>query len=239
MSGLRQIGADGGLQRKVVPGDLMIGGEQITAGALTTVGAGTWTAALMATGIITRTGPAGGYTDTTDTADAILKALAGSGPAPDLAPGNTFRLTFINTVAFLMTLAAGRGVTLGANGSGVVNCAASLVREYLLTVLNNTPEVGLPCSTTNASTAVLFVLPSGMSGLPFGSADNPQGVVITAGMVVTGTGIAANTTVAAVQQGPGGLTGVTLSQNATATNNPIGLTFSPAVRIDGIRSATL
>lgn len=237
MGAFRPTGFAGDLERRIFPGDLMVGGENFA--TLTTAGAGTWTAAMIASGLLTRTGPGAGYTDTTDTADAILKALAGTNPGPDAIPGSTFRFTLINTVAFLLTLAAGRGVTLGANGSNVVNVAASLVREYLFTILNNTPEFTIPCATTNAQLGVTFVLPPNMVSLPMGQADNPQGITVTPGMVVTGTGIAANTTVAGVTQGQGGVTGVTLSQNATATNNPVALTFSPNIRIDGVRSSTL
>jgi hypothetical protein len=80
-----------------------------------------------------------------------------------------------------------------------------------------------------------------MAALPMGAADNPQGISITPGQIVTGTGINAGTTVLGVTQGPGGVTGVTLSANATATSAAGGvpLTFSPNIRIDGLRSSTL
>jgi hypothetical protein len=63
---------------QVLPGDLVGSGEALLAGAIATVGAGTWTGAAIATGIINRTGPVGGYTDTTDTSTNILAALAGN-----------------------------------------------------------------------------------------------------------------------------------------------------------------
>jgi len=242
MSLIRVTGFDGAMiEREMYPGDIIAQGEAIDAGALTTVGAGTWTGAMIATGIITRTGPVGGYTDTTDTAANILAALTGNVPAANVVPGTTFRLTFINTVAQAMTLAAGRGVTLGTNGSGVVNCAASLVREYLLTVLNGMPETTLNCNTTNASAVVTFVLPPGATSLPMTATPNPAVAPITPGMIVTGTGITAGTTVIGVTQGPGGITGVTLSANATATSaaGGVSLQFSPNIRIDGLRSSTL
>lgn len=242
MSAIRVTGFDGAnIERSLYPGDIIAQGEAIVAGALTTVGAGGWTGALVATGIITRTGPVGAYTDTIDTAQNILTALAGNANAANMVPGTTFRLTFINTVAFAMTLAASRGITLGTNGSGVVNCAASLVREYLCTVLNASTEVTLNCNTTNASPVVTFVLPPNMTALPMGAADNPQGIAITPGMIVTGTGVTAGTTVIGVTQGQGGVTGVTLSANATATSavGGVSLQFSPNIRIDGVRSGTL
>lgn len=230
-----------GFVRTIAPGDILGGGEAITAGKLVTIGAGTILGAAIASGIITRTGPTAGYTDTTDTANNILQALAGAANAPPALPGSTFRMLFINTVAFAMTLAAGRGVVLGTNGANVVNCAASLVREYLLTILNNTPEVSLNANTVNNSPTVTFVLPPNMLSLPMGQASNTQGLTITPGMSVTGTGVAAATTVIGITQGQGGIVGVTLSANATATSavGGVSLTFSPTIEIDGLRSTSL
>jgi hypothetical protein len=127
-----------------------------------------------------------------------------------------------------MTFAAGTGVIAG---SGTLSVAASLVREYLITILNATPQQLINCATTNASAVVTFNLQANQAALPMGT--------VTPGMTVSGTGITAGTTVLGVTQGVGGITGVTLSANATATNNPVGLTFLPTVQFDGIRSSTL
>lgn len=223
-------GPDTIVSRPVLPGDILGEGESILAGALTTVGAGTWTGAMIATGIIRRTGPVGGYTDTTDTSENILAALRGNAPAggADVVPGTTFRLLFQNTVAQAMVLAAGTGVALG---TGTTTTAASLVREYLFTVLNSTAQVLLNCATTNASAVVTFNLQPNQVSLPMGT--------VTPGMTVSGTGITAGTTVLGVTMGVGGITGVTLSANATATTNPVSLTFSPTIQIDSLRSSTL
>ena len=226
---------DGFNQSLIVPGDLIIGGESVVNGALTTVGAGSWTAALITNGIIRRTGPVAGYADTTATAAQIIAALAGNMPAGELLPGSTFRMLFINAVAQAMTLTLGTGVQTGL---GTLDCAASLIREYLWTVLNTTPEQLLPCATTNASPTVTFVLPAGMSALPYAVAGQTAGVNISPGCTVSGTGITAGTTVLGVTQGLGGITGVTLSANATATNNPVGLTFGPTMRLDSLGSRT-
>lgn len=225
------------IDTQVMPGDVVIGGESLLNGALVTIGAGTLTGAIIATGIINRTGPTAGYTDTTDTATAILAALAGNSPGPVVEPGSTFRLRFINTVAFLMTLAAGTGVKLGAGST--LNAAASTWREYILTILNSSPAVTVNSSITNGSPALVFVLPPGMVALPIGP--NPQAVNVTPGMTATSptAGIPANTTVLGVTYGQGGITGVTLSANATATVNPLSVTFSPTIQIDSIGSGTL
>lgn len=222
------VQGDSPVSRPTNPGDLFGLGESISAGLLTTAGAGTLTGALIATGLIRRTGPGGGYTDTTDSATAILAALAGNAPAADVMPGTTFRLLFINTVAQAMVLAAGAGVFLG---TGTTTTAASLWREYLVTIQNATPQQIISCATTNASAVVTFNLATGQAALPMGT--------ITPGMDVSGTGITAGTTVLGVTQGQGGITGVTLSANATATTNPVALTFGPRILIDGLRSGTI
>lgn len=217
--------------RSLVPGDTVFGGESLVPGTLTTVGAGTWTGAAIASGIIRRTGPVGGYIDTTDTSTNILNALAGNAGGVDCVPGTTWRLRFINTVAQAMTWAAGAGVVAGA---GTLNCAASVIREYLLTVLNSTPSVMMNCTTVNGSTAVTFVLPPGMTAFPYGSV-TPAGIIVTSGMLVSGTGITAGTKVAGITQNGAGITGITLDTAATATNaTGVALTFLPVIQIDAL-----
>lgn len=221
--------------RRVLPGDLIAGGENILGGAIATVGAGTWTGAAIANGIINRTGPVAGYTDTTDTATNILAAIAGNAPVADVAVGTTFRLIVRNTVAQALTFAAGTGVVVG---TGTLDIAASLVREYILTVLSTQSLIIIQSNTTNASKVVTWVLPAGRSSHAIG----PNGAMnVQVGASVSGTGITAGTTVAGVTEGLGGTTGVTLSANATATSAAGGtaLTFGPTVQIDSIRTSTL
>jgi hypothetical protein len=233
MSGLRPTGMKGEvIDSMIASGDILLSGEVI--GSLGTAGAGTWAGALIATGLFRRTGPGAGYTDTTDTAANILAALAGNSPSAEVAPGTTFRLRVLNTVAFLLTFAAGVGVV---TGTGTLNVSASTWRDFLFTVLNSSPAQQLNCNTVNASAAVTFVLPPGISAYKMGP--DPQAVNITPGMSVSGTGISAGTTVIGVTQGQGGVIGVTLSANATATNNGVQLTFSPTIQVDGIGSGTL
>jgi hypothetical protein len=63
---------------------------------------------------------------------------------------------------------------------------------------------------------------------------DPRAVNITPGMTVSGTGITAGTRVLGVTQGQGGVTGVTLDANATATSaaGGVALTFLPTVQFD-------
>lgn len=87
-------------------------GGAISNTAIATAGNGTLTAAGLAGGVITRTGPTGAYTDTTDTAAAIVTALGG------FVSGMTFLTRIKNGVAFVQTIAAGTGVTI--SGTAVV-----------------------------------------------------------------------------------------------------------------------
>lgn len=126
-------------------GDLIA--NQITAGALanslqgaTTISAitgaagVTLTAAQMLGGVINRSGPVGIYSDTTDTAAAIVAAM------PFAAVGLSFRLRILNTVAAIETILAGSGVTL----AGTTAIAASTWRDYVGTITNiGTPAVTL------------------------------------------------------------------------------------------------
>src|SRR3990167_8474816 len=88
--------------------------------AITTVGAGTLTAAGIVGGLIMRTGPTGAYNDTTDTAAAIIALL------DNPAVGDSWEFTIVNGVAYAGTMVAGDSVTL----AGVTANAASKVRRY-------------------------------------------------------------------------------------------------------------
>lgn len=91
----------------------------------TTVGAATLTAAQIAGGFITRSGSTAAYTDTTDTATAIIAAL------PNNAAGNSFDLYIKNTTAFAETISAGTGVTV--SGSSVVQ--PNSTGKFIITIV--------------------------------------------------------------------------------------------------------
>lgn len=221
-------------ERPVMPSDLVAGGENILAGALVTIGDGVWTGAEIATGLIRRTGPTGAYADTTDTAVNIIAALKGNAPNVDIVSGTTFRMILQNTVAFALTFAAGVGVVAG---TGTLNVAASLVREYLWTILNADGPFTVPCVLAATNKVITFILPPGMVAYPIGPAVNALN--ITPGMTISGTGITAGTKVLGVTQGQGGVIGVTTDTNNASTQTNTALTFGPTVQIDGIRSSTL
>lgn len=228
MAYARPIISDGSLNRAIQPGDVLLGGEVIQ--PLTTVGAGTLTALLLASGLIYRTGPVGAFTDTTDTSANIInqivaqynystQSVSGLSSGNAVQNGTTVRVRYMNSVAFVGTIAAGTGVTLGNNATTV---NASSVKDFLITVTNGTPQQVFACSTTNASAVV-----TGLSQF--------QTSQLTPGMLVTGTGIPASTTIASIQNG----VGVTLSANATATNVLTALTFNPTIRLDGLGQGLL
>lgn len=235
MALLRMLGKSGdGLERLIHSGDLIAGGQNLVAGALTTVGAGTILGAMIASGVITRTGPVAGFTDTTDTADAILKALSAAGVNAE--PGITFDMLYVNTVAQALTMAAGRGVTLDTtNGTGVLTNAGSLVRKYLWTILNSSPEVNYPCSLVTGTKVITFTLPPNAVALPLQGSNGASGVMsVTPGMIVSGTGITAGTKVLGITQGQGGATGLITDTNNASTQALTNLTFSPNLLLSSL-----
>ena len=228
MSYARALIQDGQLNRAVAPGDTLILGEVIGTNAV--AGASTLTALMVASGILYRSGPTANFTDTTDTAANMIaqlvaqynytaSATSGIASGVGVQNGSTFRLKYINSVAFVATIAAGVGVTLGYNATTV---NASSVKEFLITVLNGTPQQSFAANVTNGSAVV-----TGLTQF--------QTSQITAGMLVTGAGIPGGTTVAGVVSG----VGVTLSANATASNVQTVLQFSPQVRVDGLGQGLL
>lgn len=86
--------------------EILGGSSGIVSTPISTVGNGTLTAAALIGGQIGRTGPTVAYTDTTDTAAAIVAALGG------FVAGQTFIARIKNATKFVQTLAAGAGVTL-------------------------------------------------------------------------------------------------------------------------------
>ena len=88
----------------------------------------------MVGGVITRSGSIAAYTDTTDTATAIIAAI------PLAVVGTSFALRITNTVAFIDTIAAGVGVTL----AGTTAIAASTFRDFVGVITSTaTPAVTL------------------------------------------------------------------------------------------------
>lgn len=134
-------------------------GQQIVNTAITTVGAGVLTGAAIAGGLITRSGPVAAFTDTTDTAVAIVAAI------PNAFVGQSFLVRIKNQVNFVDTLAAGVGVTLSGTStlippSSVTTFLVTLTSLTAVTLLhigttllsNGTPEAITTLSTVGAGT---------------------------------------------------------------------------------------
>lgn len=221
MSVVKSVVYDGGMQRQVQPGDTFASAEIIATDS-SAVG-NVMGAAEILSGIYSRSGPGAAYTDTTDTAANIISAMlanqyaatgsTGISSGVGVQPGTTFRLRYINTVAFVMTLAAGTGVTLGANTA----IAASSAKEYLFTVTNGTPQQVF-AATVDGSTKVI----TGLTQF--------QTSQLSVGMTVTGTGIAASSTIQSIQPG----VGVTLNNNTTVAGTLVALTFSPSITVNSL-----
>lgn len=203
---------DGGNNvQKQGPGDMLM--DQKKSYPVTTVGAGVIPAEAILSGIVDRSGPTAGFTDTFPSAAALLAAC------PMLGRGDSFEFLYINGVAFAMTAAAAAG---SADTLTNANVASSAVRRYMVTVLADGQPLVASAATTNGQAAVQ------LNNLLDAKSVRP-------GMAVSGTGISGGTTVIAVNANTGV---VTLSGNATATNGIVGLTFQPQVNYRGLYSAT-
>lgn len=205
-----QIDLGANFVRAQMPGDGVLDQTQVF--PITTAGAGTLTAAAMVAGIVDRSGPAGNYNETLDTADNLMAAN------PQLSAGDSFEFWYRNTVAFIATLVVAEGAELVANTA----VAASKVRRYLVTILANARRQVFNASTTNVSPTI-----TGLTAA--------QAQTLVPGMGVSGTGISAATNVLAVNSSTGV---ITLTANATATGT-VPLTFFPRYNIKGISSADL
>lgn len=233
MPAIRFSGRRGIYGEEISSGDTPMFGEIVA--KLATVGATVIPAASLVTGLLFRSGSTAAYSDTLDTAANVLTALGGNLPAPAITVGSSFRWRLINSVAFADTLVLGVGM-VGGVGSLVV--AASGYKEFLFTFQNLQNPAALNCTTVSGSNIVNFVLPNNLAALPMGV--SPAATNLMPGASVSGTGIAAGTTVTGIIEGQGGMIGVTISANATATNAiGVQLAFNPTITVDDIGGGTL
>jgi len=138
--------------------------------AISTVGAGTLTAAGIAGEVITRTGSTAAYSDATDTAAAIIAARSNA------KTGTAWFLYVKNNVGFPETITAGATVTLAGLTVG--------------------PQIGLPDAaqgvalsadgtmawvTQQAGGLVPVTLATGTTGLAIHLGGHPSAIVIGAG----------------------------------------------------------
>ncbi len=116
--------------------------------AISTAVGGTLTAAAIVGGLITRTGPTAVFSDATDTAVAIVAALAA------YVANESAYLSIKNTTAFAQTITAGAGVTL----TGSVIIPPNSVGRYLVTITSPTAVTLLHVDTPPRSTTALEVV---------------------------------------------------------------------------------
>ena len=111
----------GGLQMPAGAGDTTFDNHKPV--SITTVGAGTITAAAVASGCVLRTGPTGAVADTFDTAANVAAAL------PDMEIGDSFLIHYSNQVGFIITITGVSGITV----SGTPAIAANTMKQILFT----------------------------------------------------------------------------------------------------------
>lgn len=211
--------SQGGIPRQIAPNDL-VACSLNTSNTLTTAGAGSLTAALLTKHLLIRSGPGGAVDDTTVTAAAIIAALGASNGSCNA--GDAWVLRYVNTVAQVITIVGGTGVTVT---NETVN--ASSVKDFLITVTNATTQSVVGGVGTTSGNKIL----TGFT--------EAQLALITPGMSVTGTGIGASALVVGVGNGQ-----VTVDVNSTATAaagaaTGVVVTFSPRVAIYGIGQGLL
>lgn len=188
-----------------------IGAEVFT--ALSTVGAGTITAAGIFGGATNRTGSTAAFTDTTATAAALIALLPGNAPV-----GSSWEYTYYNNTLGLATITGGTGVTVTA---GLV--PSNMWCRFLVTITSATavtmvavamgPCVALPASKFVTGTAATFAAGD-----------------ITGAAVVHYTGTASNAT----------LTVRTAAQMfADIPNCQIGFTYTLFIRNTNATGATI
>lgn len=173
--------------------------QDILSTPITTVGNGTLTAAAMLGGLIIRTGPVAAYTDTTDTAAAIVSAIG------SFNSGATFVLTIKNATPYVQTLAGGTGVTLPATvlvgpfqegeyyGTiGGTTASPTIALSHLLTTaISLAPSISNPSSvilsTVGAGTILASAFTAGgtartgsQSGTPFTDTTDTAAAIIAA-----------------------------------------------------------
>lgn len=231
MSAMR-IGGSRGLSNELLnAGDVVLVSDAASTNT-TTVGT-TLSAASMLTGNLFRSGTTAGFTDVLDTASNMLLGLQGNGYGAAIVPGLGVKLRITNLVAQIQTITLGTGMTAG---SGTVSSiAASSWRDFLFSFTSVQTPVSIIGNTTSGSAVVTWTLSANQVALGEGPASSN---IVQPGAYVTGTGIAASTTVLGTTQGVGGTTGVTLSGTATATGANVSLSFGPAITVHSSGSGT-
>ena len=228
MSAVRPSVYSGGMQRQNSIGDVLLTGAIAT--AVTTAGAASLTAAAVLGGVIRRSGPAAGFTDTWPTAEQICAALRGHGNNADHVPGLGFSLRYINTVAQANTMAvpANEGISLStATFSSVVNCPASSYKDYFVELVSApVPAISVTGATFNGTKRLLL------------AAEAAPGSIVP-GMSVYGTGVGASAKVTNLIYGTAGIKEVWVDVASSADGSNIILSLKPTVVVHSTGSGAL
>ena len=207
---------DGGLVRRLNPGDILAGMEPPIPATDTTNTTLSYTAANIIGSTVYVRNPAGVSTDTFPTADALITAISSGIGTSQVSPGLTFRLRIINLSANLLTgaVTANTGVTLTRG-----NVLASSSKEFLFTITNGTPlRTCTGITTTNASAVLGGFSDTDIKNLSIGMVVT-NAVAGQQGNTIIGINAASNT--------------VTMSGNSNATST-VSPTFSPTYTIVGL-----
>lgn len=215
--------------RQVLGGDILAAGEALS--ALAADANSTITGAMMAAGILNRTGMTAGRIDTTDTAENVLLALSGNDVDRNALVGLSFRFIYRQSAAFATTWAHGRGWVAG---TGTLDVTASRIREYVCRILCAQKEVAVANATTHNGTKAIELITPQNAG------------TVVPGMLLTGAGITAGTKVVGVTYGDSTnringdkICSITTDTNSTADASGVALTFSPVIEINSVGERTL
>jgi len=186
---------------------------------LSTVGAGTITAAGIAGGITSRTGSQSGtpFTDTTATADLIIAAQT------YIRIGDSWEYTYQNNTNAVATLTGGTGVTV----SGITAIPAGATATYLLTytAASTITMVGFNSGEANSASQPQLILAGSTSGTatvvaPAVAGSNTQTLPAVTGTIASTTGT--NLAIIDVKR-----TTAAVTKNASiAYSNVTGLSFT-------------
>ena len=141
---------DNNLRRPSLPGDGLLGvpifGQLTTAAAAATI-----TAALMASGGVSRTGSTAASTDTLDTALAIAQAFA------SMQINEVLTVEYTVQVGFASTIAVGAGITNVGAAANLIIPANSTKKLYLTLTSKTTTTAFIAAGLVGAGQPVITV----------------------------------------------------------------------------------
>lgn len=151
----------------------------------TTAATGTVLAATIAGGYLSRSGPTGNFTDTTDTAANIITALPGN-----VAVNTSWQFWYVNTTAFQATISAATGVTLAglatpvpANSTAMFLCKVTSATAVSMSCVDISYDAALGYDPSSVQTQF------GSSTGTFGEEGNINKQILVPAVSPTATGV--------------------------------------------------